>query len=279
MEASEREALDQEQERQQRMQAASGAADAEAQGNLFDAGEYERIKHKPLLPATLAISGLKRTREYIVTRELQELSGARNLDEIKDILLDATQTLTDLDFFEAVSFTIDDDPSLALVRAQSCAKELGSMSSLLTGLLVIQDGADVCRVLLEVKEKPRARVHAGVYAQGNEGVASPSSHCGIQQLSLYCFSCDTHAGVTELSVVMTNLLGVAERTTVAGELGSRHSSEFSASIAKPRLAGYPLELSASVHQQINNCQWISSYTQRLRGASFALTGCVGGCTT
>lgn len=119
MEASEREALDQEQERQQRMHAAS--SDADVQGNLFDAGEYERIRHKPLLPATLAISGLKRTREYIVTRELQELSGARNLDEIKDILLDATQTLTDLDIFEAVSFTIDDDPTLALVRTQLSA--------------------------------------------------------------------------------------------------------------------------------------------------------------
>lgn len=145
----------------------------------------------------------------------------------------------------------------------------------MTQLLAVQDGADVCRVLLEVKEKPRARVHAGVYAQGNEGVASLASSCALQQL--LHLTLHVQAGVTELSVVMTNLLGVAERTTVAGELGSRHSSEFSASIAKPRLGGYPLELSTSVHQQINNCQWISSYTQRLRGASFALSGWVPCC--
>ena len=82
--------------------------------------------------------------------------------------------------------------------------------------------------------------------------------------------------MTEGSVILTNLLGVADRTTVSAELGSRSSSEFSASVAKPRLAGLPLEISGSAHQQINNAQWISSFRERLRGATFTLSGCAAG---
>ena len=87
----------------------------EAPDQTFDAAEYARIRDKRLVTATLAVSGLKRTREELVTRELQPLREARSLDEIKDVLLDAVSTLMELDVFEAVSFTIDDEPALALV--------------------------------------------------------------------------------------------------------------------------------------------------------------------
>ena len=70
-------------------------------------------------------------------------------------------------------------------------------------------------------------------------------------------------------MILTNLLGVAERTTVSGELGSHSSSQYSVSVARPRIAGRPLEVSGSLHQQINNAQWISSYRERLRGAVLA----------
>ena len=45
----------------------------------------------------------------------------------------------------------------------------------LTLAVLTQEDADVCRVVLVVKEKSRLKVHAGVYAQGNEGALLPSS--------------------------------------------------------------------------------------------------------
>ena len=55
-------------------------------------------------------------------------------------------------------------------------------------------------------------------------------------------------------------------------LGSCACSEYAVSIAQPRVWGLPLEASLAAHQQINCCQWISSYTERLRGTTLSLSG-------
>ena len=108
MEASER-------DRQEQEYAAHTEPD-EAAENVYSPSEYERIKLKPLLPAILAIGGVKQTRGYIIARELAGLSQAKNLDELKDVLLDATDSLLALDIFEAVEFTLDDEPLQRGVR-------------------------------------------------------------------------------------------------------------------------------------------------------------------
>ena len=121
------EALEREVTPQERFAAHSDGDGQPTAGNSYNPAEYERIRAKPLLAASLAIAGLRRTRQYIVTRELQQLSQARNLEEIKDVLLDATATLTELDIFDGVSFTIDNEPSLALVSCSvACSSALCS---------------------------------------------------------------------------------------------------------------------------------------------------------
>ena len=102
MEATER-------SRQEQEFAAHSDADGSA-NNVYSPSEYDQIKLKPLMPAILAIGGVKQTRGYIIARELQGLNQAKNLDELKDVLLDATNALMALDIFEAVEFTLDDEP-------------------------------------------------------------------------------------------------------------------------------------------------------------------------
>ena len=102
MEATER-------DRQEQEFAAQGDAESAAE-NVYSPSEYERIKLKPLMPAILAIGGVKQTRGYVIARELKGLNQAQNLDELKDVLLDATNALMALDIFEAVEFTLDDEP-------------------------------------------------------------------------------------------------------------------------------------------------------------------------
>ena len=56
------------------------------------------------------------------------------------------------------------------------------------------------------------------------------------------------------------------------DMGMRVCSEYSVSVAQPRILGMPLEASLAAHQQINCCQWISSYTERLRGTTLSVSG-------
>ena len=98
-------------ERDRQEQEFAAQSDAEnAAENVYSPSEYERIKLKPLMPAILAIGGVKQTRGYVIARELKGLNQAQNLDELKDVLLDATNALMALDIFEAVEFTLDDEP-------------------------------------------------------------------------------------------------------------------------------------------------------------------------
>jgi len=56
---------------------------------------------------SVVIVGLKRTKEYIVERELGNLKSAASLAEINDRLLEAHDNLTGLGIFDAVDITID----------------------------------------------------------------------------------------------------------------------------------------------------------------------------
>ena len=73
---------------------------------------FNRVKTKRLGVNVVVLKGLQRTKHYIVARELRHLPNATNLDELKDALLDAWQTLERLDIFEAVDIVIDEGSQL-----------------------------------------------------------------------------------------------------------------------------------------------------------------------
>lgn len=50
----------------------------------------------------LSVEGLGRTQEAVVSRELSGLKDASSLEELKDVLLDATDNLKQLDIFDVV---------------------------------------------------------------------------------------------------------------------------------------------------------------------------------
>ena len=79
------------------------------------------------------------------------------------------------------------------------------------------------------------------------------------------------AGQVELSFGLKNILGYAESTTFSGQYGSASSNEFSVSVSKPRIYGYPLNSEVQLLQQFSNFQKWSSFTERLRGGVFSLS--------
>ena len=76
------------------------------------ASAFERVKKKPLGVNVVVLKGLKRTRHYIVARELQHLPQASNLDELKDALLEVWAALLRLQIFDAVDVVMDEGRQL-----------------------------------------------------------------------------------------------------------------------------------------------------------------------
>ncbi|CAL5228989.1 g12227 [Coccomyxa viridis] len=104
---------------------------------------------------------------------------------------------------------------------------------------------DTCTVLINCSEKGRFRLNTGTYVTGTEG-------------SL------------EFSLGLTNNLGRAEDVTITAELGSQNSTEFSVSIAKPRLQGTSVGSQFQVAQQSRCLQQYSSYTEDTRKTAVTL---------
>ena len=73
---------------------------------------FEEVKAKPLAVSVVVFEGLERTKDHIVARELQQLPSARNLEEIKDALMEAWVALQGLQIFDAVDCIIDEGPRL-----------------------------------------------------------------------------------------------------------------------------------------------------------------------
>ena len=73
---------------------------------------FDRVKAKRLGVNVVVLKGLQRTKQYIVARELRHLPDARNLDELKDALLEAWAALLQLDIFEAVDIVLDEGSQL-----------------------------------------------------------------------------------------------------------------------------------------------------------------------
>ena len=78
------------------------------------------------------------------------------------------------------------------------------------------------------------------------------------------------AGQVEVSTSLTNVLGAAESATFSGQYSSASSNEFSVTLSKPRAYGYPIQTELLLHQQFNNYQKWSSFSERLRGGVFSL---------
>ena len=77
----------------------------------------------------------------------------------------------------------------------------------------------------------------------------------------------------EFSLGLTNNLGRAEDVTITAELGSQNSTEFSVSIAKPRLQGTSVGSQFQVAQQSRCLQQYSSYTEDTRKTAVTLYRC------
>lgn len=67
----------------------------------------QRVKDKPCVLGGLSVDGLQRTNEAVVDRELAGLKDAKTLEELKDILLTATDNLQKLDIFDVVEIRLN----------------------------------------------------------------------------------------------------------------------------------------------------------------------------
>ena len=110
---------------------------------------YEQVKNKPCKLGVLNISGLQRTHDAVVDRELEGLKEARTLEEMKDVLLNATNNLKSLDIFDIVE---------ARLGAGTPAAQ-GNKGSV-----------DTVDISLDVREANLLKLHAGSYVnQSAEG--------------------------------------------------------------------------------------------------------------
>lgn len=90
----------------------STAADfiSAAQDELF-----ERIKDKPL-HVDLVLLHKGRTRPHIIEKELLRIRDAKSLDELKEKLLEAQESLEALNIFQAVQLTLDASRTVSIRR-------------------------------------------------------------------------------------------------------------------------------------------------------------------
>eukprot|EP00873_Tetraselmis_striata_P036347 jgi/Tetstr1/456611/TSEL_043314.t1 len=106
---------------------------------------YQRVKRKACVLGNLSVEGLGRTQEEVVSRELSGLKDASSLEELKDVLLDATDNLKQLDIFDVVE-----------VRMNAGEQREGQ--------------ADTADISVKVKESNLLKLHAGSYVnQNSEG--------------------------------------------------------------------------------------------------------------
>lgn len=95
----------------------------------------------------VVITGLRRTKEEIVMRELADLKRSGTLEEIKDSVLRVHANLMALDIFEAVDISLDNGSS-----------------------------TDGCTVVVRPYETNLLGFHSGTYVQGTEGTVEASLH-------------------------------------------------------------------------------------------------------
>jgi len=74
---------------------------------------YAAVKHKRLTVEKVMIIGLDRTKEHIVSREMEPFEDARSLDEIKDAALEVQESLMSLDIFDGVEVIITDSETVS----------------------------------------------------------------------------------------------------------------------------------------------------------------------
>ncbi len=148
---------------------------------------------------------------------------------------------------------------------------------------LLQGRPDTCTVLINCSEKGRFRLNTGTYVTGTEGTttlcyAAKCRHAEVtvpfwsQSPRSHSSSANTcvHAGSLEFSLGLTNNLGRAEEVTITAELGSQNSTEFSVSVAKPRLQGTSVGSQFQVAQQSRCLQQYSSYTEDTRKTAITL---------
>ena len=78
------------------------------------------------------------------------------------------------------------------------------------------------------------------------------------------------SGSLDFTLGLTNNLGRAEDISIAAELGSQNSMEFSATVSKPRLQGSSIGSQFQVAQQHRYLQQYSSYTEDTRKVAATL---------
>lgn len=79
---------------------------------------YNRIKDKTL-HVDLVILHKGRTRPHIIEKELLRIRGAQSLDELKERLLEAQESLEALNIFQAVQLVLNESSSVSIWRVAS----------------------------------------------------------------------------------------------------------------------------------------------------------------
>lgn len=72
----------------------------------------EDVMKRSITVENVVITGLRRTKEEIVMRELADLKRSGTLEEIKDSVLRVHANLMALDIFEAVDISLDNGSSV-----------------------------------------------------------------------------------------------------------------------------------------------------------------------
>lgn len=102
---------------------------------------YDRIKDKPL-HVDLVILHKGRTRPYIIEKELLRIQGAKSLDDLKERLLEAQESLEALNIFQAVQLILNESPTVSIwsVLQEGLPGKI---------LIYVSDMSITCRVTLK----------------------------------------------------------------------------------------------------------------------------------
>uniref|UniRef100_K3W6Z5 POTRA domain-containing protein n=1 Tax=Globisporangium ultimum (strain ATCC 200006 / CBS 805.95 / DAOM BR144) TaxID=431595 RepID=K3W6Z5_GLOUD len=109
---------------------------------------------------------------------------------------------------------------------------------------------DETDLTITVEEKSWRSLHLGATTDGNEEAA-------------------------ESSLTLSNALGTAEKITFGATYARSGSNTERATFQKPRFLGLPLYLSATAANELHSHEYLSSYSEKIRGGSISVSDYAG----
>lgn len=97
----------------------------------------DEVMDKPCKVDKVFISGVKRTKDYILQRELESLKQAQTLQEVHDCLSEAHDRLMALEIFDAVQMTIDESPKVRYIPRMSHITTMISVLLDIVGRIIV----------------------------------------------------------------------------------------------------------------------------------------------